>query len=107
MDMAASDLDALREEAWVGDSVLSLFAREWILQNKVPPLLRSDEFRKMTCNQFLSGVGQPTKVEAKIGRIYREQGLLAAFEYIESNILPLYLKQSIKQERSGRKTVKR
>lgn len=107
MDTEPSDLDQLREEAWVGDSVLSLFAREWILRNSIPPLLRSDEFRKMTCNQFLSGVGQPTRVEAKIGRIYREQGLQAAFNYIETNILPLYVKQSQKQERRGRKTVKR
>ena len=40
-------------------------------------------FTHMTCNQFLSGVGEPTRVEAAIGRIYNQDGLEAAFAHIE------------------------
>ena len=42
---------------------------------------------------FLGCVGEPTKVEAGIGDIYRAEGLQAAFAYIEETLLPLYLKQ--------------
>ncbi len=92
----------LREQAWIGDAVLGLYAREWIAQNSSKADDRSELFRRMTCNQFLSGLGEPTRVEAGIGRIYRAGGLNAAFKYIEENVLPLYLKQAAKRERASR-----
>ena len=53
----------------------------------------------MTSNQFLSCFGNPTKVEAELGRIYADQGLPAAFTKIETDLLPLFLKQWKKREK--------
>jgi dsRNA-specific ribonuclease len=81
----------LQEKAWVGDSVLGLFAREWLL--KEHGAIESDEFIQMTCNQFLSTMGTPTKIEARIGHIYEADGLSAAFNFMETELVPLYLIQ--------------
>lgn len=81
----------LQEKAWIGDSVLGLFAREWLL--KTHGGIESDEFIRMTCNQFLSTMGQPTKIEARIGHIYETDGLAAAFSFMESELIPRYLVQ--------------
>lgn len=98
------DADLVREQAWIGDAVLALFAREWLLINSPPDADRSDLFRRMTCNQFLSGLGEPTRVEARIGRVYQAGGLQAAYAWIEAQIIPLYLKQSLNRDRSHRRT---
>lgn len=89
-----------REEAWIGDAVLTLFARGWILRN----LRRMDPemFTAMTSNQFLSTIGNPTRIESRIGRRFTEEGLDAAFAFIEAGILPQFLAQT-KKKRSGRK----
>ncbi|MEM7698528.1 MAG: hypothetical protein AAF236_09010 [Verrucomicrobiota bacterium] len=81
-----------REFAWIGDTVLDLFARDWILKNKGS--LCGETLRKMTSNQFLACFGNPTAVEAKIGRLYEEGGLDPAFEFIEKTLLPLFKKQN-------------
>ena len=80
-----------REEAWIGDAVLCLFARQYILRHQ--GAMDPGEFTALTCNAFLSAFGPPTRVECRIGQIYQAQGLEAAFSYIEQLILPLYLKQ--------------
>jgi len=81
--------DSLRDEAWIGDAVLALFARQWILDNPPPAQLsRTEAFKKITTNEFLSSFGEPTAVEAHIGRIYQTDGLDAAFAWIAENILP-------------------
>ena len=80
-----------REEAWVGDAVLALYVREWILRENGG--LDGDQFIRFTSNDFLRGVGNPTRVEAEIGRIYREGGLTAAFAHIEERLLPLFRQQ--------------
>lgn len=80
-----------REEAWLGDAVLSLFAREFILNSM--GVMDQGEFAALTSNSFLRAFGPPTRVESGIGRIYREQGMQAAFAYIEKEFLPLYLRQ--------------
>ncbi|MEM1157407.1 MAG: ribonuclease III domain-containing protein [Verrucomicrobiota bacterium] len=83
-----------RDDAWIGDAVLALYARIWILENENQfPQDKTELFRHMTSNQFLSTLGQPTSVEAKIGIIYRESGYSDACDWIEENILPLFLKQ--------------
>ena len=87
----------LQEKAWVGDSVLGLFAREWLLQEH--GTIESDEFIQMTCNQFLSTMGQPTKMEARIGYIYETDGLAAAFEFMETELIPQYLIQKKNREK--------
>lgn len=84
-----------QEEAWIGDTVLDLFARTWILERKGS--LCGETLIRMTSNQFLSCFGNPTSVEAKIGRIYREKGLEDAFSWIESELLPLFEKQEKKR----------
>lgn len=91
---AAKKSEAMRREqelAWIGDTVLDLFARTWILENH--GTVCGDMLRRMTSNQFLACFGNPTSVEAKIGSIYRDGDLAAAFEWIKSEILPLFEKQ--------------
>ena len=88
---------ARREEAWVGDAVLSLYARKWILLNV--GRTSTELFTAMTSNRFLSCVGEPTLVEAQIGRVYEESGLEAAFAHISESLLPLFLKQVRNQAR--------
>ena len=86
-----------QEEAWIGDAVLGLFAREWILQNQKK--MDAEMFSRLTSNHFLNSLGNPTKVEAKIGRIFNQEGLKKATLYIEEEILPLFLKQEKKRIR--------
>jgi dsRNA-specific ribonuclease len=84
----------LRSDAWIGDAVLALFAREWILyQADIAPAERAEAFTRLTANQFLASLGEPTAVEATIGKIYQAEGLSAAFAWIEAECIPLYLKQ--------------
>ncbi|MCB1077533.1 MAG: hypothetical protein KDM64_06855 [Verrucomicrobiae bacterium] len=80
-----------RAEAWVGDAVLALAARRWILREdgKVDGAKQA----RLTSNQFLSACGNPTSVEARIGRIYEADGLEAAFAHIEETLFPLVEKQ--------------
>ena len=84
-----------QELAWIGDTILDLFARTWILQEK--GTVCGETQRRMTSNQFLSCLGNPTSVEAKIGRLYREEGMQAAFAWIEAELLPLFKKQEKKR----------
>ncbi len=86
-----------RELAWLGDAVLTLFARAHILREGLG--MNPLKIAAMTSNQFLSCFGNPTKVEAELGRIYSEQGLPAAFAKIEADLLPLFLKQWKKKEK--------
>lgn len=81
----------LLEEAWVGDAVLTLFARRYILAQE--GTINNDRATRMTSNRFLEAVGNATAVEAQIGRIYETEGLAAAFAWIESELLPLHEKQ--------------
>ena len=89
-----------REEAWVGDAVLALFARRWILANQ--RCMDAGLFTAMTSNQFLSTISNPTRLEARIGRRFTEAGLDAAFAFIEAEVLPKFLSQT-KRVRCGRK----
>tara|TARA_B100000963_G_C22327766_1_gene537163 strand:- start:205 stop:519 length:315 start_codon:yes stop_codon:yes gene_type:complete len=95
-----------RTKAWVGDAVLALFAREWILdQNVIERSNRIEVFTALTSNQFLACIGEPTLVEARIGKVYRAEGLQAAFDYIQREVLPVFEKQRrnlIKKTRSYR-----
>lgn len=79
------------EQAWIGDAVLTLYARSLILREDLK--VDGPKCVRMTSNQFLSTRGEPTRVEAELGRIYQQQGLEAAFHWIESALLPLFRKQ--------------
>lgn len=42
-----------------------------------------ERFAQVTSNRFLTRFGEPSEVEAKIGRVFESEGLEAAFEWIE------------------------
>ena len=94
------DLKKLQADAWIGDAVLELYVRSWVLREHGS--LDSEMKTRFTCNQFLNCVGAPTKVEADIGVVYQEQGLEAAFAWVREHLEPLFLKQEAKRKRSHR-----
>lgn len=79
-----------REQAWIGDAVLALYARRWVLEERRS--MDGEWFTRLTSNDFLSRFGNPTRVEAEIGRIYRRDGLDAAFAWIEEQLIPAFRK---------------
>lgn len=91
--------ERLQQQAWIGDAVLTLFARERILnaESRVDAELAS----QMTSNRFLSAFGEPTATEAALGRIYQEQGLAYAFRWIETEWMPLFERQREKRTRGS------
>lgn len=94
--------DAVREEreaAWIGDAVLSLYARRWVLEHT--GRMDQELFAALTSNQFLSTIANPTAVEARIGRRYQEADLAAAFAFIEAEVLPQFLAQQKKRTRNS------
>ena len=80
-----------QELAWIGDTVLDLFARRWILEHH--GTVCGERLRRMTSNQFLACFGNPTAVEARIGMTYETEGLDEAFSLIETELLPTFQKQ--------------
>ena len=89
----------LVREAWVGDAVLCLYAREKILRED--GVLDGAKCVRMTSNRFLGAMGEPTKVEAEVGRVYAREGLEAAFRWIEERIMPMFEKQEMNRLRKG------
>jgi len=87
----AEQLTKDRKEAWVGDAVLALYVRRWILANDNQ--LDGEKFVRFTSNDFLRAFGQPTKVEAQIGQVFEAEGLQPAFDWIETNLQPIFLQQ--------------
>lgn len=84
-----------REAAWIGDAVLALYAREFVLRER--GCMDGIWFTHLTSNEFLSAFGNPTSVEARIGDIYRAEGLKAAHDFIEREFVPLFKKQIVKK----------
>ncbi len=79
------------EEAWVGDAVLSLYARRRILAEGSG--INNEKAIRMTSNKFLQITGEASEVEARIGRLYEAEGLEAAFAWIEATLVPVFEKQ--------------
>ena len=94
------DKARLQADAWIGDAILLLWARLHIL--RADGRLDGPKSIRMTSNQFLSAFGEPTAVEAEIGRIYLRDGERAALDWIESNIAPFFAKQEENRFRRGR-----
>ncbi|NBB78295.1 MAG: hypothetical protein GVY36_02450 [Verrucomicrobia bacterium] len=91
-----------RDKAWIGDAVLALYARQWILRQKdIRAKDRAEVFKQMTSNQFLTAFGEPTSIEAEIGVLYEKAGLESAFQHIESKLFPLFVKQRAKRKQPG------
>jgi 23S rRNA maturation mini-RNase III len=88
----AEDLRQERETAWIGDAVLALFARQFVLRER--QTMDGEWFTRLTSNDFLSSFGNPTRVEASIGKLYLESGLEAAFAWMEAELIPLFRKQT-------------
>jgi dsRNA-specific ribonuclease len=92
--------EQILREAWIGDAVLSLFARSKILLED--GRIDADKFERMTSNRFLGVVGDASGVEAEIGRVYRREGLAAAFGWIEERLIPPFRRQEAnRQKREG------
>lgn len=93
--------ERILEEAWIGDAVLSLFVRSMILRED--GRLDGEKCVRMTSNRFLNCFGEPSKVEAELGRIYGREGLTAAFSWIEQTLLPVFRKQEENRAKAGRR----
>lgn len=87
--------DVQREQAWIGDAVLALYVRLKILGED--GRLDGAKAVRMTSNEFLARVGEPTAVEAEIGRAYSAGGPDEAFRHIEQRLMPLFAKQEEKR----------
>ena len=83
------------KEAWTGDAVLCLYARRKVLRED--GRIDAPKAERMTSNQFLTVFGEPSEVEAEIGRIYEREGLEAAFAWIEGHMMPVYERQAAKR----------
>jgi hypothetical protein len=89
-----------RGEAWVGDAVLALYARRWLLRYTPKKLSDGDRqqlFELFVSNQFLSSFGEPSQIEAAIGRKFEQEGLTAAFVHIEKSFLDSFCKSARKR----------
>ena len=95
MSRKDEELRQEREEAWVGDAVLALFARQYVLRERNS--MDGEWFTRLTSNDFLSAFGNPTRVEAAIGKRYLEGGLEAAFAWMHAELIPLFRKQISKR----------
>ncbi|HEX5791121.1 MAG TPA: hypothetical protein VFY13_08195 [Luteolibacter sp.] len=84
-----------REMAWIGDAVLALFARQFVLRER--QVMDGEWFTRLTSNDFLSAFGNPTQVEASIGKLYLEGGLDAAFAWMDAELVPLFRRQMNKR----------
>jgi hypothetical protein len=91
------------EQAWVGDAVLCLYARRRILRES--EAVDGEKLERMTSNRFLAAFGEPSEVEAELGRFYEREGLEAAFAWIEQKLMPLFErheeKRATARKRSG------
>ena len=64
--------------------MLGLYARREIL--RVLGAVDGERFVQLTSNRFLARFGEPSEVEASIGRVYESEGLEAAFAWIEKTM---------------------
>lgn len=100
MKRTEEEITQERAEAWVGDAVLALFVRQWILAETGK--IDGQAFIRFTTNDFLRAFGNPTAVEARIGRLYAAEGLELAFTHIRQDILPHFIIREKVRIRKGR-----
>ncbi len=80
----------VRADAWIGDAVLALYVREFLLA-ECHGHIDGETFVQLTSNDFLRLVGNATEVEACIGRAYREGQLPLAYDWIRRELHPKML----------------
>ncbi len=85
--------------------MLALYARLKILRED--GRVDGEKCKRLTSNQFLGTIGEPTKVEAEVGRVYARDGLEAAFRWIEQHVLPLFERQEANRAKQSREQPKR
>lgn len=95
MSRKDDELRLEREAAWVGDAVLALFARQFVLRER--NAMDGEWFTRLTSNDFLSAFGNPTRVEASIGKLYLKEGLDVAFAWMDAELVPVFRKQTAKK----------
>ena len=88
-----------KTQAWIGDAVLALHVRLRILREE--GRVDGAKATRMSSNQFLSSVGQPDAVEAHIGRVYQQEGLEAAFRWIDRKLMPMFARQELTRGKMG------
>ena len=93
--------ERLKKEAWVGDAILALWVREWILEEEGN--INGAHFVEFTSNDFLRRTGNATGVEAQIGRIFKSDGLEGAYAWIEQQLKPRMLerKRTLNKQKRG------
>ena len=87
--------EQILKEAWIGDAVLCLYARRRILQED--GTIDAPKAERMTSNQFLTVFGEPSEVEAELGRVYERDGMEGAFAWIESHLMLVFGRQEAKR----------
>ena len=85
--------------------MLALYARLKILRED--GRVDGEKCKRLTSNQFLGSLGEPTKVEAEVGRVYERDGLEAAFQWIERHLLPLFERQEANRAKHSTLKAKR
>jgi hypothetical protein len=83
--------EQILREAWIGDAVLCLYARERILRED--GRLDGEKYTRMTSNRFLASIGEASEIEAGIGQVFERDGLQAAYLHIEQELIPLFERQ--------------
>lgn len=91
-----------KAEAWLGDAVLALLTRSWLL--KTFGTADGDLQGLITSNHFLSRFGHPTAVEAALGRLWRDHGYAATEIEFREKFLPEMIRHLRRQrpQLSGR-----
>lgn len=79
---------------------MCLYAREKILRED--GRVDRQRYTRMTSNQFLNSVGEPSEVEALIEQIYSTGGLATAFRGIERELRPMFEKQEANRRKNTR-----
>ncbi len=92
--------EQLQAQAWVGDAVLCLYGRLRILREQ--GRVDGAKYHRMASNQFLSAFGEPTAVEAELGRVFEQRGLDEAFAWIEQRWMPLFERQEANRGKRSR-----
>jgi dsRNA-specific ribonuclease len=96
---SSTQREQILREAWLGDAVLCLYAREKILRED--GRVDGERYIRMTSNQFLSSFGEASEVEAILGRVYAAEGLAAAFRWTEQELMPTFEKQEANRKKKS------